>query len=104
IDAGRRPQRGKVRSCVRLREALTPDYRSVEDPRQVPRLLLVGAAQHQRVTDLVEAGGEYRLVRRACPGELLVPDHLFQSAQPPPAVLNGPVDPGPTRGVLQSLP
>jgi len=104
VDAiGARLQRREVGAGVGLREELAPDLARVEDRRQEPRLLLVGAVREQRRTREVDPDPVDRL-QRPRSRVLHVEDRDLDRRRAPPAVLRGPVDPDPTAGRELRLP
>ena len=85
---------GEVGAGVRLGVALRPELLDGHDPRQEPRLLLLGPERDQRraeqlLAEVVDPG------RRVGARVLLVEDHLLPQAEPAAAVLLRPAHAGP---------
>jgi hypothetical protein len=77
IAVAHRPrlQRGEVRPCPRLGEALTPQHLRPRDRRQMLRPLLLRPPDHQGWTDQLRA--KTKPERRTRPGHLFVVDQLL---------------------------
>jgi hypothetical protein len=94
VPAGCRTQAGQVRAGLWLGEPLAPDL-AVEDGRQVPPPLLVGARAEQRRGRMVDRHERQHQPGRVVGGQLLVQHHLLGDRHAP-APLGRPVGYGPT--------
>ena len=90
-SVGPQRQAAEVGAGVGLGVALAPRVLAGQDPRQVVRLLLVGAPHEQRVAEHLDAEHVVGATgRHAGLGELLGDDHLLERRQPAAAVLHRP--------------
>ena len=89
VELGARREGGEVAARVRLAEPLAPGRLAVQDPRQEPVLLLLGAPLQDRRADegVAEEVGAQRCLGA---GELLVEDHALEGAEPLALVLGRP--------------
>jgi hypothetical protein len=98
-----RRQSGEIASGAGLAEQLAPDVVGVQDPRQPPRPLLVGAVHHQCRAEHRQAHSTEE-VGRVGPGHLLVVDRDLRGRRASTAVLGRPVDAYPAVRVQRALP
>ena len=102
--AGRRcGEAGEVRSGARFGEELAPQHLAGERGREVPAALLVGAGPEDGAAREDQAL-QVEVGRDLGAGALLGPDGGVAGAEPAPAVLDRPVQPGEAAGGHVALP